>query len=69
MSDITLSKAVRSNLLNLQNLQVLRETTNAAGQVVRQVQDQTGAVIEYTLDSAGNIISTRVVRQAPQGVR
>jgi hypothetical protein len=36
------------------NLPTLKETTNAAGQVVRQVKDQTGKLIEYTLDKATN---------------
>ena len=38
------------------NLPALRETTNAAGQLVRQVRDQAGSVIEYTLDRATNQI-------------
>jgi hypothetical protein len=36
------------------SLPTIRETTNAAGQLVRQVRDQAGAVIEYTLDKATN---------------
>jgi hypothetical protein len=47
------------------NLPVIRETTNAAGQLVRQVRDQAGAVIEYTLDRASNQIrALRVLQQA-----
>ena len=38
------------------NLPALRESTNAAGQLVRQVRDQAGSVIEYTLDRATNQI-------------
>jgi hypothetical protein len=51
------------NLLDLQGLQVLNETTNA-GRVVRRVRDESGAVIEYTLDQAGKIANARVVQQA-----
>jgi hypothetical protein len=51
------------NLLDLQGLQVLNETTNA-GRTVRRVRDESGAVIEYTLDQAGKIANARVVRQA-----
>lgn len=46
------------------NLPTLRETTNAAGQVVRQVRDQAGAVIEYTIDRATNQLrGVRVLEQ------
>jgi len=41
---------------SLLNLPTLRETTNAAGQLVRQVRDQAGPLIEYTLDKATNKI-------------
>ena len=51
------------NLLDLQDLRLLQETTNTVGQTVRQVQDTTGAVIEYTLDTAGRVVSSRVIRQ------
>jgi hypothetical protein len=47
------------------NLPTLRETTNAAGQLVRQVRDQAGAVIEYTLDRATNQVrGVRLVQGA-----
>jgi hypothetical protein len=47
------------------SLPTVRETTNAAGQLVRQVRDQAGAVIEYTLDRATNRLSgLRVVQAA-----
>ena len=36
------------------NLPTLKETTNAAGQLVRQVRDQAGSLLEYTLDRATN---------------
>ena len=43
-------KAVGSIL----SLPVIKETTNAANQVVRQVRDQTGSLLEYTLEKATN---------------
>lgn len=42
---------------SLLNLRPIRETTNAAGQLVRQVRDEAGKVIEYTLDRATNRLS------------
>jgi hypothetical protein len=50
------------------NLPTLRETTNAAGQLVRQVRDQAGALIEYTLDRATNQVrGVRVLQRAGGG--
>jgi len=49
---------------NLLSLPVLRQTTNAAGQVVRQVRDQGGAVIELVLNQAGQVASARVLSGA-----
>lgn len=46
------------------NLPAVRESTNAAGQLVRQVRDQAGALIEYTLDRATNQIRDLRVLQA-----
>ena len=46
-------KAVGSIL----KLPTLKETTNAAGNVVRQVKDQAGNLIEYTLDKATSKLS------------
>ncbi len=46
-------KAVGSIL----NLPAVKETTNAAGNIVRQVRDQGGKLIEYTLDKATNKLS------------
>jgi hypothetical protein len=42
---------------NLLRMNVLRETQNAAGDVVRQVRDESGKVLEYTLNRATNAIS------------
>ncbi|MCU1349397.1 MAG: hypothetical protein JWO56_2427 [Acidobacteria bacterium] len=53
----------------LLDMQVVNQTTNAAGQAVKQVRDTTGAVIEYTLDSAGKIVSSRVVSPATGGAQ
>jgi len=54
-------KAVGSIL----NLPTIRETTNAAGQLVRQVRDQAGPLIEYTLDKATNkILGVRLLANA-----
>ena len=49
------------------NLPAVRETTNAAGQLVRQVRDQAGALIEFTLDRATNQIRDLRVVQAAGG--
>lgn len=46
---------------NLLTLPALRQTTNAAGQVVRQVRDQSGAVIELVLNRAGQVVGSRVL--------
>ena len=46
------------------NLPTIRETTNAAGQLVRQVRDQAGSLLEYTLDKATNKISGVKLLQA-----
>ena len=46
---------------NLADLQVLSETTNAAGQLVRRVRDTAGRTLEYVTDQAGNVVSTRVL--------
>lgn len=48
----------------ISSLNVISETTNAAGQTLRRVRDTSGAVIELTLDAAGKVISSRVVSQA-----
>lgn len=61
------SSRAAGDLLSLQNLRVLRETSGAAGQVVRQVQDQAGAVIEYTVGPGGAVTNARVIQQATQG--
>lgn len=42
---------------NILRMNVLRETTNAAGDVVRQVRDESGKVLEYTLNRATSAIS------------
>lgn len=42
---------------NVLRMNVLRETTNAAGDLVRQVRDESGKVLEYTLNRATNAIS------------
>ncbi|HXT15746.1 MAG TPA: hypothetical protein VN706_08955 [Gemmatimonadaceae bacterium] len=59
--DKTLSAAgkviAQKTVGSILNLPVLKETTNAAGQVVRQVKDQAGNLIEYTLDKATNKLS------------
>jgi hypothetical protein len=39
------------------DLPVVKETTNAAGNVVRQVRDSAGKIIEFTLDKATNKLS------------
>lgn len=48
---------------NVTDLDVVRETTNAAGQTVRTVRDTTGAVLELVLDQAGKVVSSKVVSQ------
>lgn len=53
-------KAVGSIL----NLPTIKETTNAAGQLVRQVRDQAGSLLEYTLDRATNKVSGVKLLQA-----
>ncbi len=45
---------------------VVKETTNAAGQIVRQVKDTSGAVIDYTVDKAGKIVSSQVISGTTQ---
>jgi hypothetical protein len=59
--DKTLSSAgkvlAQKTVGSILNLPTLKETTNAAGQVVRQVKDQAGNLIEYTLDKATNKLS------------
>jgi hypothetical protein len=46
-------------------LPTIRETTNAAGQVVRQVRDQAGSLLEYTLERATNrLLGVRVLQAA-----
>lgn len=56
--DKTLSAAgkliAQKTVGNILNLPTIKETTNAAGQIVRQVKDQAGNLIEYTLDKATN---------------
>ena len=47
---------------NLLTLPALRQTTNAAGQVVRQVREPGGQVIELVLSRAGQLVSSRVVQ-------
>jgi hypothetical protein len=54
---------------NVLNLPTLRESTNAAGQLVRQVRDQAGAMLEYTLDRATNKVSGVRLLQAAAGTR
>lgn len=49
---------------NLLTLPALRQTTNAAGQVVRQVRDQSGSVVELVLNRAGQVVSSRVLGPA-----
>jgi hypothetical protein len=50
---------------SLLNLPTIRETTNAAGQLVRQVRDQAGPLIEYTLEKATNkILGVRLLSNA-----
>jgi len=46
---------------SITSLPQLRQTTNAAGQVVRQVRDQTGKVIEYVQDAAGKLSNIRLL--------
>jgi hypothetical protein len=43
---------------------VVRESTNASGQVVRQVRDSGGGIIELTLDRAGKLLGSRVLSGA-----
>jgi hypothetical protein len=52
---------------NVLQLPTLRETTNAAGQLVRQVRDQAGALLEYTFDRAANKVSAVRLLQAATG--
>lgn len=42
---------------SLLRLDAVRETQNAAGNIVRQVRDQSGKLLEFTLDRATNRIS------------
>jgi len=42
-------------------LPALRQTTNAAGQVVRQVRDPAGGIIELVLNRAGQVVSSRAL--------
>lgn len=50
---------------SLLDLRPLRESTNAAGNVVRQVRDQAGSLLEYTLDRATNrILGVRLLERA-----
>jgi hypothetical protein len=57
-------KVVNSRTVgNVTSLETVRETTNAAGQVVRTVRDVSGAVIELILDKAGKVVSSRVASQ------
>lgn len=46
---------------NLGSMELLSETTNAAGQLVRRVRDTSGRVIEYVTDAAGRVLSARVL--------
>jgi hypothetical protein len=66
----TTGKVVNSRTVgNVTSLDVVRETTNAAGQVVKTVRDTTGAVIELTLDAAGKLLNARVVSPGQGGAR
>jgi hypothetical protein len=49
---------------NLLSLPALRQTTNAAGQVVRQVRDPAGGIIELVLNRAGQVVSSRALGAA-----
>jgi len=49
---------------DLLSLPALRQTTNAAGQVVRQVRDPAGGIIEMVLNRAGQVVSSRVLGAA-----
>ena len=51
----------RRTLSRLADLELLNETTNAAGHVVRRVRDTAGRVIEYVTDTAGNVTRARIV--------
>ncbi len=50
------------NVGRLLDLPIVKQSINAAGQVVRQVRDTSGAIIEYTRDASGIIVNTRVVQ-------
>jgi len=49
---------------DLLSLPALRQTTNAAGQVVRQVRDPAGGIIELVLNRAGQVVSSRALGAA-----
>jgi hypothetical protein len=54
---------------NVTRLPTIRETTNAAGQLVRQVRDQAGSLLEYTLERATNKVLGVRLLQAATGAR
>lgn len=55
---------------NVLRLPTLRETTNAAGQVVRQVRDTAGSLLEYTLDRATNrVLGVRLLQAVAGAAR
>jgi YD repeat-containing protein len=49
---------------DITKLQLVRQTTNNAGQTVRQVRDTSGKVIEYVVTSAGRVTGVRVLQGA-----
>jgi hypothetical protein len=53
------------SLGSILNLPVLKETTNAAGQIVRQVREQGGGLLQYTLDKATNKLLGVQLLQGP----
>jgi hypothetical protein len=51
-------------------LPTIRQTTNAAGNIVRQVRDQAGSLLEYTLEKATNkLLGVRLLQAAAGAVR
>jgi hypothetical protein len=62
-----LSQQVVGSILRLPTI---RQTTNAAGNIVRQVRDTAGALLEYTLDKATNkLLGVRLLQAAAGAVR
>ena len=57
--------AVEKVVGNITNLQVISQTTDAAGNIVKRVRDNaTNAIVQYTLSKAGKFLSASIVQAA-----